>query len=158
MTKTLHRSLVAIAAGCVAFSVATASAQDPYSQRFVNAGMVAGIHYGVPLKWSLALGYVLPGDYNQWQPLTVAELGIGGWRAGLGAMKTTNELGGGYIVRAGVLHTDTKVWRAPPQATYVGPEFEFMPIFAIGVRVGGFIRVDGKSDRGLLTTDLNLLF
>ncbi len=119
---------------------------------------MGGIHYGVPLKWSLAFGYVLPGEYKDWQPITAAELGIGGWRAGLGALKMTNELGGSYVMRAGVLHTDTKAWRAPHQATYLGTDFQLMPIFALGVRVGGFIRTGGKGRRGLLTGDLSVLF
>ena len=92
------------------------------------------------------------------RPFVGVEPGIGGWRAGLGALKMTNELGGGYVMRAGVLHTGKRAWRAPSQATFVGPDFQFMPIFALGVRVGGFIRVAGKGGRGLLTSDLNVLF
>jgi len=55
-----------------------------------------GLHYGVPLKWSIALGYILPGSYKDWQPFAAVEPGIGGFRASLGALKMTNELGGGY--------------------------------------------------------------
>jgi len=119
---------------------------------------MGGIHYGVPTKWSLALGYTLPGDCNDWQPFVGVEPGIGGWRASLGATKWTNELGGGYVLRVGSLRTSKKAWRAPASTTFVGPEFQFMPIFAIGMRVGGFIRIGGKGTRGLLTSDLSMLF
>ena len=104
-----------------------------------------GLHYGVPLKWSIALGYILPGSYKDWQPFAAVEPGIGGFRASLGALKMTNELGGGYYARATALRTTSKAWRAPAQPTYVGPELQFMAIFAIGLRLGGFVRVGAKA-------------
>lgn len=158
MTKKLHHWLLVFGAACLGSFVATARAQDPGHFHIPTSGSMGGIHYGVPLKWSVALGYVLPGEYRDWQPFVGAEPGIGGWRAGLGATKWTNELGGGYVMRASVLRTGKRAWRAPSGATFVGPEFQFMPIFAIGARVGGFVRVGGKGSRGLLTTDLSMLF
>ncbi len=71
----------------------------------------------------------------------------------------TSELGSGWIGRATVLRTTGKAWRAPSQATYVGPELQFMPLFAIGARVGGLFRVGGKGgQRGLLTIDASVMF
>ena len=158
MTKSLHHTVLVFGAICLGSCVTTAGAQDPNDFHTTTSGAMGGIHYGVPLKWSLALGYVLPGEYKDWQPFVGAEPGLGGWRAGLGALKMTNELGGAYVMRFGALRTTRKAWRAPLSATFVGPEFQFMPIFAIGARVGGFFRVGGKGSRALLTSDLNVMF
>jgi len=118
-----------------------------------------GIHYGVPLKWSLALAAPLPGTLAEWKPFIAAEPGLGGWRASAGAVKLTSELGSGWIGRATVLRTTGKAWRAPSQNTYVGPELQFMPLFAIGARVGGLFRVGGKGGQhGLLTVDASVMF
>jgi hypothetical protein len=163
MTKTSRRRLliettIACLAACIVALPGAVARGQPGSQSTTN-GWMGGLHYGVPLKWSVAIGHVLPGSYDNWQPFIAAEPGIGGWRAGVGALRMTNELGGAYFARASVLHTDSKAWRAPSHATYVGPEFQFMPIFAIGARVGGFFRVAGKgASRGLLTADLSVLF
>ena len=144
-------------AACVV-GLPRAYAQDHSRDELTTSGSMGGVHYGVPLKWSVALGYVLPGGYSGWQPFVTAEPGIGGWRAGVGALKMTNELGGALIARGSVLRTAGKAWRAPSRTTYVGPEFEVLPIFAIGARAGGFIRVGGKGARGLMTADLSVMF
>lgn len=158
MTNSFSLKLSVLAAVCLSAGVATAAAQSPPRTPLLTSGWMAGIHYGVPVKWSMALGYVLPGVRNDWQPFAAAEPGIGGWRASLGALKTTNELGGGYVMRVSSLRTSKKAWRAAQSTTFVGPEFQFMPIFAIGLRVGGFVRVQGNDSRGLLTSDLSVLF
>lgn len=161
MTKSSQR-LITAATACLAFFLVVspyAIAQDDPRAKPTTSGFIGGVHYGVPLKWSIALGYTLPGNYNGWRPFVAGEPGIGGWRAGVGALKMTNGLGGGYVARATVLRTGNKAWRAPAQATYVGPELQFIPIFAIGVRLGGFVRVGGKGDgRDLLTGDLSVMF
>ena|SRR5689334_8403332 len=162
MTKSFERRLltcagIMYAAGCM-LGMPRAYGQDQSRAELITNGSMGGLHYGVPLKWSVALGYILPGGYNGWQPFVNAEPGIGGWRAGIGALKMTNELGGGLIARGSVLRTAKRAWRAPSQVTYVGPEFQFMPIFAIGARVGGFTRVGGKGARGLFTGDLSVMF
>ena len=100
MTNPLQRRLViGLATACLAASVValpSADAQDDSRAQLTTSGMMGGLHYGVPLKWSIALGYILPGSYKDWQPFAAVEPGIGGFRASLGALKMTNELGGGY--------------------------------------------------------------
>ena len=162
MQKLFQRWLLLEAAiACLVVSAVAppnAVAQDSSRAGLATNGL-GGLHYGVPLKWSIALGYILPGSYRDWKPFAAVEPGIGGFRASLGALKITNELGGAYFARATVLHTTSKAWRAPAQATYVGPELQFAPIFAIGLRLGGFIRVGGNGDRhGLVTSDLSVMF
>ena len=163
MTKPFQNPLLLSAAiACLvvnAVSLPCAVAQDDARAELSTNGITGGLHYGVPLKWSIAVGYILPGSYKYWQPFAAVEPGIGGFRASFGALKMTNELGGAYLARATVLRTGSKAWRAPAQATYIGPEIQFMPIFAIGLRLGGFFRVGGKADhRGLLTSDLSVMF
>lgn len=111
-------------------------------------GLMVGFHYGVPAKWSVGLAAPLPGEFNSWKPFIAAEPGFGAWRASVGALKFTNDLGTGYVVRGSLLRTTSKAWRAPSQSTYVGPELQFMPLFAIGARVGGFLHVAPKDRVG----------
>ena len=117
-----------------------------------------GIHYGVPLKWSAVLGVALPGSTRNSTMFVAAEPGIGGWRASVGYVRMTSELGSGYVGRATLLRTNNKAWRAAPQSTFAGAEFQLWPLFAIGARVGGFFRIGGQGkQRGLLAVDLSLL-
>jgi hypothetical protein len=120
-------------------------------------GIMFGVHYGAPLKWSLVLAAPLPGGTGDGKPFVAAEPGIGGWRAGVGYSKMTSELGSGYVARATFLRTNNKPWHATPQSSFAGAEFQFMPLFALGARVGGFFRVGRRGgQRGLLTVDLSL--
>ena len=157
MTNISSLKLSVVAAICLSAGIATAGAQSPPRVPLLTSGWMGGIHYGVPVKWSMALGYVLPATHDDWQPFAAAEPGIGGWRASLGALRTTNELGGFYVLRISSLRTSKKAWRAAQSTTFVGPECQFVPIFAIGLRVGGFLRVQGNGNRGLLTSDVSVV-
>ena len=118
---------------------------------------MVGVHYGVPLKWSVALAAPLPGGTKDGGPFVAAEPGIGGWRAGLGYARMTSDLGAGYVARATFLRTTGKTWRATQQSSFAGAEFQFMPLFGLGARVGGFFRIGkGGEQRGLLTADISL--
>ena len=119
---------------------------------------IVGIHYGVPLKWSMVLAASLPGDDKDSKAFVAAEPGIGGWRAGVGYLKMTSDLGSGYVLRGTILRTNNNAWRAAPQLTFAGAEFQFMPLFALGARVGGFVRIGGQGERrGLFTADVSLM-
>jgi hypothetical protein len=114
-----------------------------------------GVHYGVPLKWSAALAAQLPGT-GKGSAFVAAEPGIGGWRASLGYARMTSDLGSGYVARATLLRTNDKAWRVAPRSTFAGAEFQVMPLFALGLRIGGFFRVGGRGgQRGLLTADMS---
>jgi hypothetical protein len=122
-------------------------------------GWIWGIHYGIPLKWSLAVAAPLPGGYKTWKPFVAGEAGLGGWRASVGALTVETESGRGLVARATVLRATGKAWRATPGTTYAGPEIQLMPLFAIGARVGAFLRVGGNGNqRGLLAADVSFNF
>lgn len=155
---------------CLAHSIESAEAQTPPAKvpaQDVPAppesggrlnGLMPGVHYGVPLKWSAVLGVALPGSSRTSTTFVAAEPGIGGWRASAGYLKMTSELGSGYVARATLLRTNSKAWRGDPQSTFAGAEFQLWPLFAIGARVGGFFRVGGRGEqRGLLTADISLM-
>ena len=171
MKKTQRRRLGAFPLiFCLARSIGVAEAQTPPAKvppqdvpsKPVPAerlnGFMPGVHYGVPLKWSAVLGVSLPGSTRKGTAFVAAEPGIGGWRASVGYVRMTSELGSGYVARGTLLRTNSKAWRADPQSTFAGGEFQLWPLFAIGARVGGFFRVGGRGEqRGLLTLDLSLM-
>jgi hypothetical protein len=118
-----------------------------------------GVHYGFPLKWSGVIGAQLyPPGFGNNKPFIAAEPGIGGWRASLGAYRLTSDLGSGYVARASFLRTNGNAWRMSPNSSFAGAEFQVMPIFITGMRVGGFVRLGQRSGpRGLFTADISLM-
>jgi hypothetical protein len=121
-------------------------------------GFMLGFHYGVPLKWSAVLAASLTGCSSKSTAFIAAEPGIGGWRASVGCARMTSDLGSGYVARATLLRTNKRSWRVGPNSTFAGAEFQFMPLFAIGARVGGFLRIGRKGEqRALLTADVSLM-
>jgi len=172
MKTILYRSLRAVAVVfCLVRSVGSARAQatNELPSRAADVGarsvppgvtnsLMFGVHYGVPLRWSAVLAASLPTSGNEGKAFVAAEPGLGGWRASVGYARMTSDLGSGYVARATVLRTNNKPWRASPQSTFAGAEFQFMPLFAIGARSGGFFRVGGRGgQRGLLTADISLM-
>ena len=119
-------------------------------------GPVIGAHYGAPLMWSGLLGFGVPAGSGNGEAFVAAEGGIGGWRASGGYVRIATELGNGYSIRASLLRTSKHAWNAPARSSFVGAEVQYMPLFALGARVGGFIRVgNGGSQRGLMTADFS---
>lgn len=118
---------------------------------------IGDLHYGVPLKWSTLLAASYPLGSDESRAFVGAEPGIGGWRASVGYLRMTSNLGSGYSARASLLRTNNRAWRAAPQSTFAGAEFQFMPLFVLGARVGAFLRIGGQGQRGLLTADASLM-
>ena len=117
-----------------------------------------GIHYGFPLKWSGVFAAQLASGLRKHNAFIAAEPGIGGWRASLGSYTTTSDIGSGYVARASFLRTNGNAWRTAPNSSFAGAEFQFMPLFITGVRVGGFVRLGQRSGpRGLFTADISLM-
>jgi hypothetical protein len=118
-----------------------------------------GFHYGVPLKWSGVIATSLPANLGKnARGFIAAEPGIGGWRASLGYLRMTSDLGSGYVARASFLRTNGSPWRTTPNSSFAGAEFQFMPLFATGARIGGFVRLGQRSGpRGLFTADISLM-
>lgn len=141
--------------GCAFLARSAASQGQPTRS---STHPMIGFHYGAPLKWSGALGISLPTRAKDTEGFVAVEPGIGGWRASLGYLRITGDLGSGYVTRTTVLHTGNRPWRAPAQATFLGLEVQYMPLFALGVRLGAFARVRREGQRrGLFTADLSLM-
>ena len=135
---------------------AEANGQSPSAE--AANGFMFGVHYGLPLKWSAVVAASLPGGGKESKAFVAAEPGIGGWRASVGYLRMTSNLGSGYVARATLLRTNNKAWRVGPQATFAGAEFQVMPLFVLGFRLGGFLRITGQGEhRGLLTADVSLM-
>ena len=144
--------------GCVVLP-GIADAQEEPPTVWTTDQFMIGFHYGFPLKWSGVFAAQLhPAGFGNNKPFIAAEPGIGGWRASLGAYKLTSGLGSGYVARASFLRTNGNAWRTSQNTSFAGAEFQFMPIFITGVRVGGFVRLDRRSGpRGLFTADISLM-
>jgi len=143
--------------GCGLLAIpAEANGQAPSAE--ATPGFMFGVHYGLPLKWSAVVAASLPGGGKEGKPFVAAEPGIGGWRASVGYVRMTSNLGSGYVARATLLRTNNKAWGVGPQSTFAGAEFQVMPLFVLGFRLGGFVRIGGHAERrGLLTADLSLM-
>jgi hypothetical protein len=151
------RLLWLMACGGAALSeIPDARAQSP--PVWTTDRLMFGFHYGFPLKWSGVIAAQLPASFRNNKAFIAAEPGIGGWRASLGYYRLTSDLGSGYVGRASFLRTNGNVWRTTPNSSFAGAEFQFMPLFVIGARVGGFVRLGQRSGpRGLLTADVSLM-
>ena len=124
-----------------------------------KVGPLVGIHYGAPLKWSAAVGVaVLASDSTEKGFFIAGEPGLGGWRASVGWVRMTGNLGTGRVARVTLLRTEGRPWRAPRRATFVGAEYQHMVIFALGARLGAYYRVSASEGerRGLMTADVSL--
>jgi len=113
---------------------------------------VGGVHYGVPLKWSALLGIGAP-LAREGTAFLAGEPGIGGWRVSAGYSRMTGTLGAGLSIRASLLRTTQRAWRAPADKSYGGLELQYSPLFALGVRIGAFASLHSAA-RGLLTGDI----
>ncbi len=104
-----------------------------------------------------ARGFV-PSRGDERRAFIGAEPGMGGWRASVGYLRMTSNLGSGYSVRASLLGTNDRAWRVAPPSIFAGAEFQFMPVFVLGARLGGFVRISGQGQlRRLLTADVSLM-
>ncbi len=108
---------------------------------------VGGLHYGTPLRWSLAFGALVdPRRAGGGGLLVLGESGLGGVRASLGGVRVLPGYGSGVAVTAGVLRTNGEPWQFAPRTTYAGVEARLLPILVTGVRVGVWRRIGGRPD------------
>lgn len=106
-----------------------------------------GIHYGGPLRTSLALGLLV--DVNEQRNasfLVAGEVGQQGNEVSLGLLKMRGQFGSGFSLRAVALRTRGEPWNASPNTTYVGTEAHLMIAFGVGGRVGYLRRVSKQVD------------
>lgn len=122
---------------------AAQSASD--SSRF-HASPAIGVHYGTPLRLSLAAGGLV--DLNGQRDdglIAMAEPGQGGFQLSAGYFRMFR-FGRGYSVRLAGIRTYEDPWRASAHATYLGAEAHVMALVGIGGRVGWFRRTGRTPD------------
>ncbi|MDQ2666777.1 MAG: hypothetical protein M3Z05_12290 [Gemmatimonadota bacterium] len=106
-----------------------------------------GLHYGGPMRTSLALGLLVDVSEQRNASVVVAgEVGQQGNELSVGIQKMRGYFGSGYSVRAVALRTHDEPWKASPNTTYVGAEAHLMIAFGVGGRIGYLRRVTKQVD------------
>ncbi len=106
-----------------------------------------GLHYGGPLRTSLALGLLVDISEQRNASLVVAgEVGQQGNALSVGVQKMRGQFGSGYSLRGVALRTRDEPWNASPHTTYVGAEAHLMIAFGVGGRVGYLRRTSKQVD------------
>lgn len=122
--------------------VAGAQATTPDdTTHFVRISPAVGVHYGTPLRLSLAAGGLF--DFNGGRNdgvIAMGEMGQKGGQVSVGYFHSLR-FGQGYDVRAAVLRTSDDPWNAAENTTYVGVEGHLMLLVGVGGRAGWFRRV-----------------
>lgn len=107
-----------------------------------------GVHYGTPLRFSVAAGGMLDvGNRGSEGVIALVEQGQHGTEFSTGYVHMLGQFGTGYSLRAAALRTGSEPWNANPHTTYVGAEAQLMIIFGVGGRVG-FLRRASRSATG----------
>lgn len=107
-----------------------------------------GLHYGTPLRFSVAAGGMLDvGSGGSEGVVALVEQGQHGTELSAGYMRFLGQFGSGYSLRGAVLRTGSEPWNANPHTTYVGAEVHLMIIFGVGGRVG-FMRRASRTSTG----------
>ena len=100
-----------------------------------------GLHYGTPLRFSVAGGIVADFDRRGNDGLiALVEQGQHGHEFSAGYFRMYGRFGSGVSVRATALRTAGEPWNADPHTTYVGGEMQWMLVFGVGARAGYFRR------------------
>jgi hypothetical protein len=122
-----------------------AAAQTPSDSAYVHISPAVGVHYGTPLKWSVAAGglFDFRGPHND-GVIAMAELGQGGVETSAGYFRMIR-FGQGLDVRLAGLRTSGNPRNAAPKTTYLGAEAHLMFLLGVGGRVGWFRRVSAFS-------------
>lgn len=106
-----------------------------------------GLHYGGPLRTSLALGLLVDVSEQRNESFVVAgEVGQQGNELSLGIQKMRGQFGSGYSLRGVALRTRDEPWKASPYTTYVGAEAHLMIAFGVGGRIGYLRRITKQVD------------
>lgn len=100
-----------------------------------------GLHYGMPLRFSVALGGTYDFDRRGDDgAIALVEQGQHGSELSAGYFHMLGQFGSGFSVRAAVLRTSGEPWNADPHTTYVGGEVNLQIILGVGGRAGIFRR------------------
>ena len=138
---------LAIAALLVVLIPLRAAAQttEDDTTRYMHISPAVGVHYGVPLRLSVAAGGLFDflGSPND-GVIAMAEIGQGGAEASIGYFRMMR-FGQGFDVRLAGIRTGSNPWKAAPETTYLGAEAHLMFLLGIGGRVGYFRRASPYS-------------
>ena len=106
-----------------------------------------GLHYGGPLRTSLAAGLLIDISEQRNASVVVAgEVGQQGNELSIGVQKMRGQFGSGYSLRGVALRTGDLPWNASARTTYVGAEAHLMIAFGVGGRVGYLRRITKQVD------------
>ena len=141
---------LALSAVLVALSPLCAAAQSSSdTSQAVHVSPAIGVHYGAPLRLSLAAGglFDFRGPRND-GVVVMAEPGQGGIEFSVGYFRR-RRFGQGFSLRAAGIRTGDDPWNASEHSTYLGAEAHWMLLAGVGGRVGYLRRVSGSYGDGL---------
>lgn len=105
-----------------------------------------GLHYGAPMRFSIALGATLDADRRRAQgAIAMIEQGQHGNELSAGYFRMIGRYGTGFSVRGAVLRTSGEPWEANPHTTYVGGEVHLQLFLGVGGRAGLMRRASRES-------------
>jgi hypothetical protein len=105
-----------------------------------------GVHYGLPMRFSIALGGTLDMDRRRTQgAIAMLEQGQHGNELSAGYFRMIGRYGSGFSVRGAMLRTSGEPWEANPNTTYVGGEVHLQLILGVGGRAGLLRRASRES-------------
>lgn len=105
-----------------------------------------GVHYGMPLRASAAVGILLDVDNRRNDGMiAMVEVGRQGEEVSAGYFRILSKFGTGFSVRGAVIRTGDDPWNASPSTTYVGGEVQWMLVFGVGGRAG-YLRRASRSE------------
>jgi hypothetical protein len=104
----------------VVLHTSRAAAQTPDDSGYVKISPAVGVHYGTPLKWSVAAGglFDFRGPHND-GVIAMAEMGQGGAEASVGYFRMMR-FGQGFDLRLAGIRTGPDPRDAAPETTYLG--------------------------------------
>ena len=131
------RRIVVLAMLAVLCATTARAQEDSTRDEGPTVSQTFGIHYGTPLRASLAAGVLIDRSKHQNDGLIVMlEQGFQGSEVSAGYFRMFSWFGSGYSLRAVGLRTGDEPWNASPHTTYVGGEAHMMIAFGVGGRVG----------------------
>ena len=119
----------------------------PNTETTPNTSLAVGVHYGSPMRISLAGGVLVDmSEHRNDGVVAVAEAGQQGNELSVGYFRMLGRFGSGYSLRAAALRTAGEPWNASPNTTYAGIEGHWMIAFGVGGRVGYLRRTSKRVD------------
>jgi hypothetical protein len=117
---------------------------DPMEPRITPS---IGLHYGGPLRTSVALGLLIDAsDRRNDGSVISAEIGQQANQLSAGYFRSLGQFGSGYSLRVAALRTRSDPWNASAKSTYLGGEAYLMVAFGVGGRVGYMHRISSSAD------------